>query len=115
MVDEKNSDRAGKLRRGGRKLGTPNKKSPAVTKAIKFIVRKSLKQIPDNQLFEGDSYDFLVVIYKDMRQPFQTRMDAARAAINHERPRLQSSTVQHSGTLTLESLVTEAIKNPPSE
>jgi hypothetical protein len=113
MVDEKNSAKRTKF--GGRKRGTPNKKSPALTSAIKFIVRKSLKQIPDGQLFEGDSYDFLVVVYKDMRQPFQTRMEAARAAINHERPRLQSSTVQHSGTLTLESLVTEAIKNPPAE
>lgn len=115
MVEEKNRPLRKRAKTGGRKKGTGNKRSPEMTRAIKFIIRKSLKQIPEGQMFEGDAYDLFCVIYKDLRQDGTVRMEAAGKAIRHERPQLMSSTVQHSGTLTLESLVTEAIKNPPSE
>jgi hypothetical protein len=113
MVAQKES--GAKPKKRGRPPGSKNKKPPSLKRAIGFIVRRSLKNIPPEFLFEGDAYDLFQVIYKDMRQPGDLRIEAATRVIRHERPMLQSSTVQHSGTLTLESLVTEAIKNPPSE
>jgi hypothetical protein len=115
MVVEKNTVPKPKRNKGGRPKGSPNKRSPALTRAVKFMIRKSLKQIPDGDLFEGDAYELFCVIYRDLRQDGTVRMEAAGKAIRHERPQLMSSTVQHTGTLTLESLVTEAIKNPPTE
>ena len=40
--------------------------------------------------FEGDSHALLMAIYKDPRQPVSLRLDAAKAAIGYEKPRLQS-------------------------
>ena len=65
--------------------------------------------------FDGNALAYLMSIYRNPMFDTETRKDAAKAAIPFESSRLQSSTVAHSGTLTLESLVTEAIKNPPSE
>jgi hypothetical protein len=38
--------------------------------------------------FDGDAHAFLMAIYKDATQPIVSRMDAAKAAIGYEKPRL---------------------------
>jgi hypothetical protein len=55
--------------------------------------------VPD--AFEGDGHAFLVSMYKDPAQPIERRLDAAKAAIPYERPRL--STTELSGTLGIKS------------
>lgn len=45
--------------------------------------------------FEGDSHAFLMSVYKDPAQPLATRLDAAKAAIGYEKPRL--GTIEHKG------------------
>jgi hypothetical protein len=72
----------GQAKTGGRKAGTPNKK----TAALKQAVAEAVGALPD--AFEGDSYAFLATVYKDKALPLGVRLDAAKTAIAYERPRL---------------------------
>jgi hypothetical protein len=51
--------------------------------------------IPD--AFDGDSHALLMAVYKDPLQPLERRMEAAKAAIAYEKPRLAA--IEHGGTL----------------
>jgi hypothetical protein len=86
-------------RRGGRERGTPNKRTQEREAAVQEAARKLEAVIPN--AFEGDSHAFLVSIYKDPAHPIERRLDAAKAAIPYERPRL--STTELSGTLGIKS------------
>src|SRR6476660_497384 len=44
--------------------------------------------------FQGDAHALLMAVYKDTTLPLQTRIDAAKAAIAYEKPRLAA--VEHS-------------------
>jgi hypothetical protein len=76
-------------RRGGRSTGTPNKHTEHRLAAMQEAVKKIEAAIPD--AFEGDSHALLASIYKDPSQPIQLRLDAAKAAIGYERPRLAAT------------------------
>jgi hypothetical protein len=86
-------------RRGGRERGTPNKRTQEREVAVQEAARKLEGLIPN--AFEGDSHAFLVSVYKDPAHPIERRLDAAKAAIPYERPRL--STTELSGTLGIKS------------
>jgi hypothetical protein len=45
------------------------------------------------EAFSGDAHAFLVWTYKNSKLPVELRLDAAKAAIGYERPRLQTQTV----------------------
>ena len=45
--------------------------------------------------FKGDSHALLMAVYKDETLPLDTRLDAAKAAIGYEKPRLAAT--EHSG------------------
>jgi hypothetical protein len=45
--------------------------------------------------FKGDAHALLMAVYKDQTQPLSIRLDAAKAAIAYEKPRLAA--VEHSG------------------
>jgi len=49
--------------------------------------------LPD--AFKGDSHALLMSVYKDPTQPLPLRIDAAKAAIGYEKPKLAA--VEHSG------------------
>ena len=72
----------GQAKTGGRKAGTPNKK----TAALKQAVVEAVGALPD--AFEGDSYAFLATVYKNQALPLGVRLDAAKTAIAYERARL---------------------------
>jgi hypothetical protein len=74
----------GQAKTGGRKAGTPNKK----TAALKQAVVEAVGALPD--AFEGDSYAFLATVYKNQALPLGVRLDAAKTAIAYERPRLSN-------------------------
>lgn len=40
--------------------------------------------------FEGDAHAFLMAVYKDGAKPIEVRLDAAKAAVGYEKPRLGS-------------------------
>jgi hypothetical protein len=73
----------GGARKGaGPKAGGANSKTVALQRAVEEAVGKLVEP------FEGDSYAFLALVYKDTRLPFGLRMDAAKTIIAYERPRL---------------------------
>src|SRR5262245_13538295 len=72
----------GQAKTGGRKAGTPNKK----TAALKQAVVEAVGALSD--AFEGDSYAFLATVYKNQALPLGVRLDAAKTAIAYERARL---------------------------
>jgi len=55
--------------------------------------RRVEERLPD--AFQGDAHELLVEIYKDKTHPLSVRIDAAKAAIGYEKPKLGS--VQHTG------------------
>jgi len=76
-------------RRGGRNKGTPNKRTEQRLVAMQEAAKKIEAAVPN--AFEGDSHALLVSIYKDPSQPIWLRLDAAKAAIGYERPRLATT------------------------
>ena len=89
----------GSPKTGGRQKGVPNKRTEQREAAMHEAAGKIETAIPD--AFDGDSHALLMTIYKDPNQPLDVRMDAAKAAIAYEKPRLQA--IEHGGTLGLVS------------
>jgi hypothetical protein len=81
------------MKTGGRKMGSINKR----TEALAAAVRDTAKQIEavTAGAFCGDGHAYLMTIYKDPAQPTAIRIDAAKAAIGYEKPRLAA--VEHTG------------------
>jgi len=72
----------------GRAKGTPNKFTLAKKRAKEKAAKLVAAALPD--AFEGDSHALLVAIYKDKTHDIGLRLDAAKAAIAYEIPRLSS-------------------------
>ena len=77
-------------RRGGRKRGSLNKATQARQAAMRKAAESLSGAIPD--AFEGDAHELLMALYKDPTQPTTVRLDAARAALPFEKPRLATAT-----------------------
>ncbi len=78
---------------GGRKKGTPNKRTAQRELRIREAAAAVASLIPG--AFEGDSHALLMAIYKNPHNPIELRLDAAKAAIGYEKPRLAA--VEHKG------------------
>ena len=70
----------------GRPKGEPNKRTKARARAVKKAAKQINGLIPG--AFEGDGHAFLMALYKDPLQPILLRLDAAKAALPFEKPRL---------------------------
>lgn len=79
----------------GRPKGSTSKVTLARQARMQEVADKVIKSI--NGAFEGDSHQFLMTIYKNPEFPLPLRLDAAKAAISYEKPRLAA--VEHSGSL----------------
>lgn len=79
-------------RRGGREKGTPNKRTLEREEQM-AAASAALEQALANP-FAGDSHALLMAIYKNGDLPIQIRLDAAKAAIGYEKPRLAA--IEHS-------------------
>jgi len=71
---------------GGRKAGTPNRHGEKRKAAVRALAQRLAAVIPD--AFDGDAHAYLMAIYKDPRQETAVRIDAAKAALPYEKPRL---------------------------
>ena len=80
-------------RRGGRQKGTPNKRSVALEEQVREAAQVIEQALPD--AFKGDAHALLMAVYKDTTHPLPVRIDAAKAAISFERPKLAA--VTHAG------------------
>ena len=80
----------------GRKAGTPNKKTrEAAERAVE--VGRVLAEYLGEHCFPGDAHALAMAIYKDVRIDPELRLEAAKAAMPYEKPRL--SAVEHSGSI----------------
>jgi type III secretory pathway component EscU len=73
----------------GRPKGSKNKRSALLMGATSEAVEVAMRRIPN--AFKGDAHAFLCILYKDEDQPMPVRIDAAKAAIAYEKPKLQST------------------------
>lgn len=83
--------RTGKPR--GRPKGARNKSSVAFERVL-VEKSKRVEELVDGA-FSGDAHIYLMSIYKDPDMPIDKRLDAAKAALPYEKPKLSST--QHSG------------------
>lgn len=71
---------------GGRKKGSRNRRTVEQEQAVATVVGDALKE----NGFSGDAHAFLMAVYKDQSQSLVMRIDAAKAAIGYEKPKLSS-------------------------
>ncbi len=83
-------------RRGGRKKGTPNKRTVESQQRMQEAAQVLADALGENA-FEGDAHALLMAIYKDKRLSPEIRIEAAKAAAPYEKPRLSST--EHKGSV----------------
>lgn len=83
---------------GGRSKGTPNRKTAEAQAAAAEAGRVLAEHLGVN-CFPGDAHALAMAIYKDMAQPIALRLEALKAALPYEKPRL--SAVEHGGKIGL--------------
>jgi len=83
-------------RRGGRTKGTPNKRTITLQEAQSKAAQVIADMLGEHA-FDGDAHALLVAVYKDKRNDIELRVDAAKAAIGFEKPRLQAT--EHKGSI----------------
>ena len=101
-------------RRGGRQRGAKNKRTLAFECALADTAAKITGALGADA-FEGDAHALLTAIYKDVAQPIGLRMDAAKAAIGYEKPRLAAVEGKVEGRMTLGELVLESMRQEEQE
>jgi hypothetical protein len=85
------------VKTGGRKKGTPNRITRARREAL-LRVEEQLAQTM-GEAFTADAHALLVAIYKDPSQPLIMRLDAAKAAIGYEKPKLSAVDASVNGVI----------------
>ena len=76
---------------GGRLKGTPNKRPPPLAIALQEAREKALQEARDSVTAEQlDAHSLLRMVYLDPEQPIEVRIDAAKAAIGYELPKLNA-------------------------
>ncbi len=93
-------------RRGGRRPGAKNKRTLAREQAQAEIAVKIAAALGADA-FDGDAHALLVAVYKDPAQPTELRMEAAKAAIGFEKPRLASVDGKFDANLSWAKIVEE--------
>lgn len=78
---------------GGRKKGTPNKVTAERSRRIAEAAATIEGSLPN--AFKGDAHAYLMTVYKNEELPIDVRLDAAKAAISYEKPKLAA--IQHKG------------------
>ena len=81
--------RTGTPKTGGRKAGTPNKRTVALRTATATAAER-ISATLGSEVFHGDAHALLMTVYKDLNQPIGLRMEAAKAALPYEKPRRAS-------------------------
>ncbi len=95
---------------GGRRRGTPNKRTAEREQVVAAAAKKIAVALGEDA-FDGDAHAFLMAVYKNDRLPVELRMDAARAAIGYEKPRLAAIEAKVEGRMTLEQLVLGSMRH----
>ena len=76
---------------GGRVKGTPNKQESPIARALREAREKAMQEERDSVAAEElDAHSLLRMVYLDPAQPIEVRIDAAKAAIGYELPKLNA-------------------------
>lgn len=89
--------RGGARQGAGRKKGGKNRRTKERERAVREAQQKA-EQALGAKVFEGDAHALLCLVYKDTEQPISIRLDAAKAAIGYEKPRLSTIDASLDGT-----------------
>ena len=84
---------------GGRVAGTPNKRKRQAV--VAEAIARVGETIPD--AFAGDAHALLIATYKNPNLDLHVRLEAAKAALPYEKPRLQAVTLANEGGEPLKS------------
>jgi hypothetical protein len=76
----------------GRPKGSKNKRTRELEAKIAETAERIAAAIPG--AFGGDAHALLMATYKDVALDLDVRLEAAKAAISYEKPRLQSTTLR---------------------
>ena len=73
-------------------MGVPRALRTSAPSLSRRRTRKAAATLAENipGCFEGDSHALLMAVYKDPENPLPIRLDAAKAAIAYEKPRLSA-------------------------
>ncbi len=91
---------------GGRKPGSPNKRTLAAMAETGKLAGK-IEEVLGPQAFSGDAHAFLMTVYKNEAVPLDLRINAARAAIKFEKPALENIEVKGEQTIRYVARVPE--------
>lgn len=72
----------------GRPKGARNKRTEAVEERMREAAERLGDVIPE--AFQGDAHTLLMAVYKDPAHDWPLRIEAAKAAIGYEKPKLAS-------------------------
>jgi hypothetical protein len=97
-------------RRGGRQPGAKNKRSLEREAALAKAAAE-IEGVLGDQAFDGDAHALLMVIYKNGALPIDLRLDAARAAISFEKPRLSSVDANVKNSVDFESMSDDELQS----
>src|SRR6516225_1475959 len=73
---------------GGRKKGTPNKQELPLARALREAREKAEREVAADP--NCDAHSLLRMVYLDTTLPIEVRIDAAKAAIAYELPKLNA-------------------------
>src|SRR4051812_38879126 len=97
-----NSNGHGGVRaKAGRPKGSSNRDTRQRQRRIELVGNQIARELRQHgiEAFDGDAHGFLVTVYKDPRIPMPFRLDAAKACIPYEKPRLAAITHKNSEDL----------------
>jgi hypothetical protein len=90
---------------GGRIKGlSRNKRTVALDAATREAAEK-IKEALGEGTFDGDGHALLMAVYKNPAFPVEIRIDAAKAAVGYEKPKLSS------GNMKIESPLSDLLKD----
>lgn len=82
----------------GRPRGVKNSRTVEREEALAEAAAQTVEAL-GLKAFDGDAHALLMLVYKDTEQPLNLRIDAAKAAIGYEKPKLASVDTNHSGAI----------------
>jgi antitoxin component of RelBE/YafQ-DinJ toxin-antitoxin module len=97
-------------RRGGRQPGVKNKRTLEREAALAKAAAE-IEGVLGDQAFDGDAHMMLMAVYKDGALPIDLRLDAARAAISFEKPRLSSVDANVKNSVDFEGMSDDELRN----
>ena len=93
----------------GRPIGAKNKRTAELHAEVAQVAASIAHTVPN--AFPGDAHAYLMRVYKDPAKADNLRIDAAKAAVQYEKPKLATTDIKHSGEIS--QTVRFVVENAP--